>query len=482
MVRLKKIIIFLTIFLLSGLFVRAEGFDVRYHSIDNIITWNQQANFSITIDNNNDFSDSYRLYYPDILWDFAAVPRENNPLLVSANTSRTMIVSLRPLYVEQLGQYVVPLNVKSTQTGELKTIKVTVEVRSAEDLVSYYLPNVKVYVDMPISIDPTKDLTIKLKIKNRNLLNISNLRVYMKSKIIEEEAGITLGPLHSETEEKTVIFTPRIEPATPPMTDDLFINLFKGERDIGNIERRYSIIEYSEIVLDESKSADKKGFLSSKKDYVYYNRGNVEKKDVIKIETNFWRSLFTSAKPKAHGLKENGKRYIAWDVSLKPYEEYRVRLSLNYQPFFYLVIIAIACVIIYYVFRSPLVLKKTVTGIGTKDGGISHLKVVLSIKNRGKNIIEDISVIDRVPDIADVLQKEEVGAVMPSKVLHHDRKGTIIRWDLGELDAFEEKILNYRVRSRLSVLGEFGLPAAAARFKTKEGIRKTKSNACVLKI
>jgi len=475
----KTILIFCFVLALSFFCVNAS-FDVTYTIVNDRITWGQEAKFNLTITNKGNFKDTYSIYYPDVLWMFHTIPREESSITLEPNETKTVLIALKPLYIEQLGQYVVPLSVKSIETNELKQVKVKIDLQSPEDLKSYYLPSVKVYIDMPKEINPSEDLTIKIRLSNRNPLNLTNLRVVLTSSIINQESNLSLGPLHSKNDEKTIIFTPKLDPKTKPITEDLTIDILKGDRKIGSIKKRYSIVEYSSITLNKEKSSERKGFLSFVGSYIYYNKGNVEKKDIIKIETNLWRKLFTSVYPKTRIIKENGKIYYNWNVSLKPYEEFSIVVKVNYRPLLYIFLLGIVWVVLYFLYRSPVVVKKKVVEIKTREGGISSLKVLLNLKNRTKDIIDDVVIIDRVPSIANVSEQE--GPLLPSKVIKQG-KGTIMRWEIKELDGFEERVISYKIKSRLSILGSFRLPKAVVRFKTKQGIyKKVRSNSVVLRV
>jgi len=478
---LIDILIFCFFAVLVSFFVSASDFNVKYEPLKDKITWGDEAQFKITITNNEDFDDSFRVYYPDILWSFHAVPRENNIVEVKANSTRDIVVALRPLYIEQLGQYVIPLNIRSLKTDRFIQIKVVVDLQSPEDLKSYFLPNVKVYIDMPTKINPSEELVIKMNLKNRNPLNLSNLKVVLKSPIINQESEIELGPAHSEKEEKTLVFKQKLDPKTEPGEGVLNINILKGDNVIGTIQKNYRIISYSSLEINEEKSSEKKGFLHDKANYVYYNKGNIDLNTSIKTEIGFWKGLFTSTKPKALRIKEEGKRYFVWNIMLKPYEEFNVKISTNYQPLFYLFILALIIYFSYLKLRSPVVVRKTIKNILTKDGGLVGFKVVLSIKNRSNDSIKNIKIVDRVPNLVNII-KETSTALSPSKVIEHS-KGTLIVWNIASLEPFEERVMTYKVKAKLAILGDVKIPRASVKFMEKENFyRKIKSNSIILKI
>ena len=117
--------------------------------------------------------------------------------------------------------------------------------------------------------------------------------------------------------------------------------------------------------------------------------------------------------------------------------------------------------------RSPLLMVKEASNIVKKEGGISEITVILHIKNRSQSKIEQIEITDFIPALVSVGGDVPIGSLQPNKVLKHERKGTtIVKWTIDTLDASEERVLSYRIKSKLAILGSFNLPAAKAVFKS----------------
>ncbi len=91
--------------------------------------------------------------------------------------------------------------------------------------------------------------------------------------------------------------------------------------------------------------------------------------------------------------------------------------------------------------------------------------------------MKNIKISDKVPHLAEVLKDFEVGVLHPSKILKHPSKGTIIKWEIEQLDAGEERIMTYSVQTKLSILGNIKVQGAIAKFDTEAGkTRAYKSN------
>ena len=121
-------------------------------------------------------------------------------------------------------------------------------------------------------------------------------------------------------------------------------------------------------------------------------------------------------------------------------------------------------------------MRKITSSIHRKDGGISELKLVLNVKNRSKDPLKDIDVIDKVPHITNVEKELFIGTLQPYKVLRHEKKGTILKWKIDDLGVGEERVITYKIKSTLPILGSFSLEAAAAKYHYRKKGRIAHSN------
>jgi len=69
---------------------------------------------------------------------------------------------------------------------------------------------------------------------------------------------------------------------------------------------------------------------------------------------------------------------------------------------------------------------------------------------------------------------QEKGLV--SFIIKDSRKGLIARWDMVQLDSFEERFITYKMKSRLKIVGGISLPAAKIKFETRQGIERVTSS------
>lgn len=427
----------------------------------------EQALFKVSVENNKDVSDTFRFYSSDILWNVQSDPLYYyfGGIDLLPREEKTIDVLVSPISTAPPGTYRIDLTFTSKNTGEKINLPLSVYMKSSVPLIRDYFAAVANIVDMPAVIDPRQPVQITVNLENRNPKNISVLEIQLGSKLFKDSPIISLGPL----EEKKVSITQYVDPLTPPQEDILYVTLVADNITLTPIlQERYKVSSYSKIVA-QSKQVTK-GFLKSSNTTSYTNDGNIDATTVISVSSNVFSRLFTRTEPKSFTINRNRKNYMAWELKLAPQESKEITTTTNYVPIFILVIIIILFALLYRLFRSPVTVKKNAAVLSFNEGGISEVKVVMHIINRSNDEFERVAIVDRLPYITDVEKDIEVGMLAPTKV-YHSGHGTMIRWDLETLEKGEERMLSYRVHSKLSILGGFVLPCASITFYNKSGAK-----------
>jgi hypothetical protein len=106
---------------------------------------------------------------------------------------------------------------------------------------------------------------------------------------------------------------------------------------------------------------------------------------------------------------------------------------------------------------------------------------MLTIRNDTGKPVKDIEIKEIIPHIASIKKDFPAGTMQPDKILMHKTKGTVVKWRIDELDAGEERIIKYDMKSKLNILGSFTLPSTKVRYKTATGReRKTSGKKLVV--
>jgi hypothetical protein len=183
----------------------------------------------------------------------------------------------------------------------------------------------------------------------------------------------------------------------------------------------------------------------------------------------WYKRMFVSSDPSSEVVRMDGKSYLQWNPSLKPMEVKTITVTTNYRPLILIILIIVLALVLYFVLRSPLILLKEASVIEQDEHGISEIKVKVFIKNRSRKMLEQITVTDKVPGITEYMESNTLGSMKPSRITKTTAKGTILHWDLDKLDAFEERIITYKLRSKLKFVGDMALPRTRVKFTYGDG-------------
>jgi len=207
------------------------------------------------------------------------------------------------------------------------------------------------------------------------------------------------------------------------------------------------------------------------------NTGNKDRVFTYTRPANILGKMFTSFEPKPQVLTTEEGTEWQWEFYFAVGEERSITIVENYRSLLYLALLILAGFAGYYLFRSPVVLKKSAMVIERREGGISEVKILIELKNRSKRSMSQVSVIDKIPSLATLSKTFEIGTLTPTKITHDASGNTLAKWTIAELDSLEERMLTYKIRTKYSILGSLKLPVCVSKFHSATGRKSgTKSN------
>lgn len=434
------------------------------------------AEFTLVFDNPTGIIKEYNLNSPDkIRWEVYTDPRNDYLFKVYPHQSKTVTLLVKPLDVEP-GQYAVRLDVRNTVTDVTTTEELIIDVLTDSIVNQSYTPQIRPKIEIAETFDPREDNTITLRLRNLFPIEMQGVVVSIASKdgLFSFEKVISLEP----TELRYVEFTPDIDRFTSPRTDTIDANvkfITQEKTYTWNANPvNYEIISFSDI--GETVEVEK-SFLMRKETWIMRNDGNIEGEKTVPIPTGFIKRMFTKTEPELEVDKIDGKKAYIFSHALGPNESTEVLVTKNYRPFFYVVLLLVIIIIAYFAFRSPITISKSAMKLGKSDHGISELKMRIYIKNRGATPIENITLIDTVPKIAEIGKDIQIGTIAPNRISKRSDNKTYLTWNINVLDPFEERIITYKMTSKLRIIGSFRLPPALIKFKhSRTGKIKVRSN------
>jgi len=463
------VIAFLLALSLFAFSATAVEFDVELNPTQASTRIGESANYTLTLSHDSPNTESFDIYSPDVEWDITtSIPR---PIFVNPGEEKSVRLFVRPLYATP-GYYAFALHVRHSASGALARKTITIGVQPKNYVPGQYAPAVRLYPSVS-PIDPREPAVITINVTNANRRDLKNVTFKVRSNLLNTEAVIDLAGL----EKRQLVFPIRIPARTAPQSDRLHVTAIVMDGDeIIPFDAEpfdFEVVEYGEIT---STVQEERSFLKRTWTYTLTNTGNAPKQTEFKLRSPFFQGWFTTTEPSARKVDLDSGNYDAWDISLGVGESTQVRVVTNYRPLLIVFLVFSIAVAAYYTFRSPLVVRKSAVVIAAREGGMSELKVLIEVSNRSSRPVKEVVVLDKVPHIATVVRDFEVGTIRPTKITHDQHKGTLLKWTLDELDSGEERVITYRIQSKLSILGQMRLPVAVTKCVTKSGERRTKSN------
>ncbi len=313
------------------------------------------------------------------------------------------------------------------------------------------------------SIDPATG-EVSFYVQNLKDVNLKNLSAEFSSILFNTEKTFDLGP-----KEKLKIDVEVDADKLRKTKAGVYIieSTFQTNNGETEIDGTLYLGEKKGITITEDKS----GLLIKTEIITKVNAGNVVEGVQIKMSRGIIARLFTTfnIEPTITDRNALSVDYTWVKEKLDPAEAYVVKAKTNYIfPFLIIIVLALALLGIKRFSETKIEAKKSVHHVKTKNGEFA-LKVTLSLK--AKTDVENVSLIDKVPAIVKIYKK--FGMIQPDKIDAANRR---IHWNIGDLNAGEERVFTYIVYSKVGVVGKFSLPEATAVFEKDGNIHEVESN------
>ncbi|MFW5746428.1 MAG: hypothetical protein ACOCWQ_02645 [Nanoarchaeota archaeon] len=447
----------------------ARSFSVDVEVLVQDIYFDEVAKAQLTIKNHHSMTSRFQIYSTDPRW---IVGTEPNEVEIAGGQSKSVTVFLDPSSsINSIGVFGVPIEVKALQTGDTRLFKTDILVKS--DRFRQYLPSVFLSTEVGDDgkVRPDRPVEVKLRVVNRNPLQYSTFVIDLHSPLFNDTYRTDL----AGNGDFVKVLTYEIDQRTPPQNLTLEVTMGDGIRQIGSPQRLpFSVIPIYPPFYKNKSSQE--GFLKGSWQIQFANVGNVLKKEQLFISLSRPAQWFTRASHEYESVVRDGVSGMLFDIELAPGEATTVNVNMDARPFA-LFVGVFACLvavvaILYYLFRSPLVVVRKVVPLSKEqEGGITKIKVLLNVKNRTNKTIENVRVFERLPHITKVDDEFEIGTVKPSKVLNNAKKGTLVRWDFAAIEPYEERIVTYKLQSSLSILGDLRIAPTVIKFASGSKVR-----------
>lgn len=438
----KPIYVLLAILLLIG---PVSALVIEKEPITNVIVpqYNQPARIDLLISNTSE--GEYNVY---TLTSVEIFPREPFEIKSGTNRIELEIFPLKSLSTKGFYTFIYYLR---DFNGVNHEDRMTVKVIDLSDLIE---------VSSEANYPGDK---MSFYLRNKDNASLKDLKVKFESIFFEVEKEFDLEPFETKT------FTVDINQEKIkkiPAGSYLLEATFNVDRGESSVKGKIFFGESKEISTEE----DIRGFFIRSKSIKKINKGNTIETVQMEISKNIISSSFTFFSEKPSKVARSGliNKYT-WTKQINPSETAEVVSKTNYLiPLLIILIIVGAVYTLMRFNKTKLEVKKSVSHVKTK-GGEFALRVRVHVK--AHKSVENVSVTERIPAIVKVYEK--FGGLKPNSINLGERR---LRWDLGNLQAGEERLFSYVIYSKVGVVGRFSLPESTAIFEENGNISETFSN------
>jgi hypothetical protein len=411
------------------------------------------ARYLLHITNTGDVRDVYRIngdpYDVSPFSDYVQFVVVNpNQAKVDAGETVTVEVSIKILG-----------NAKSDETFQADVVVTSLINANTKEIVAakgYVVPKkevVQVSVDAPHEIYPGENFEVVATFKNRLNLDLKNFEVSVYSDLpgISESTFTDFKP----REEREMEFVFPLMLSSKPGDYALNVRVYDGSQLKGNFVSAFKVFE--KTVVDEQASK-KGGFMKNIMTVMKMNEGNSIADERIVVDSNIIKNIFVSTQPEA----ERDWGDLIWEFTFEPGETFEAVVVWNYRPLFYgFLVVVLAIILLYFYIERSVVVKKRLFTITSGPGGISEFKVLLLVRNGRRSSLDGVKVMDVLPNIIEPTY--EFGTLKPDLIQRGSRSKRFV-WEIGSLEPGEERVLSYRVKSKMHLSEGARLPPASLHY------------------
>ncbi|MBN1544516.1 hypothetical protein JW898_03575 [Candidatus Woesearchaeota archaeon] len=427
------------------------------------------ADMYISVENKGTEKDTFKLLYlDDPKWSYQVLPEPiNKQITVEPGETGKFHILVKGNVGD--GFYGVKVSVQSLSTGNIidNVMRIRVGERAPSEPPA---ANFDVGVSVPAQMDPKGTYNVIVSIKNNNERLLEGVNIKLLSNLITEDTDVTVNP----NETKSVSFAVLLMENIRPQKDQLHIAVSYGGEEFYAGDYNFEVVEYvppfrTDVLVNRK-------FLRQERTITITNDGNAPKSDSVRLETSLRERFFSRSTPKFTSMKEGGRTFFVWQVSLGPEESAEIMLTTSYRLLVLFALVIIALLGYRIATSNPMVVKKKTVGVRKHGSAITDLAVVIYLKNRGKEPVKDIRVVERITKMVHLKNDSFAGSMHPVK-MHSHPEGTLLEYRFGELAPGDERLIKYKVYSKLPIFGNLTIKPTAVEFTKRNGAkRKSWSN------
>lgn len=459
-----KYVFALILFLLCLQLVSAEDeATLKLISLKDQISAGEAAEFELVVTNNQQIRDVFRISYePYAVYPLSdsikKIIIEPEQVTLDPGESAKVNISVRTLpYAQPDRNYILTLGVSSLVNQEVRTaaqLKLAIlEIKEP----------IALNVNSQLEIVPGKISLLEIKLQNKFDKELYGVELRIETNFPGLAGSLLLNLLPNqeiiETRELKLPLNANVK------TYEILISVF---HDGLELERKTIYARVPEKPFVDEQKRTEYGFLTKKEVITQKNSGNTIAIQEIQIALPWFKRFFTSFEP----VPEEGEDGVySWKFSLAPGEQVKITLESNYRSLLYgLIVLIIAIALVFLFAQRMVVVKKRVIKIRDLASGVSEMRVIIHLQNGKRYPLTEVSLIDLMPNYVEV--PSEFMTLKPDR-LQHGTKTIRLFWNISRLEPREERVVSYKVKTKLALVAGNILPPASLHFLDNKHQLKT---------
>lgn len=457
---MKKTFLIVLALLLAMSFAVAEDIEVSHELEEDTVDAGGEISFDLIITNNMGKDDSFKVFL-----DPTTPYKKSSPFQLVIPEVTSMDI---PAYQTKTKNFYVRIK-ESAIPEDFYALKLIVESITDEDIkIEYPVPIyigtpkdlIRITTDLPETVVPGEEALFKVKFRNTANIIVDKAEIYITTTADNEFEKSYVEKIYATPYELEKEISLKLDPSTKPQVYELEIRVFIDKLLRGTLKKTFEVIANPNI---ESKLETRSGFLNREIIVTKYNKGNVNSDDLYELPLTWFEKLMTEYNIEPSSIA-GGK--AEWRLTIAPAETKTLIIKTDYRALFFTLIgMFILAVIIIYYMKKVVSIKKAVFKMKDEKGAVSEIKVLIHVMNRTSKPITQIKVVDILPNM--LILSHEFGTLKPNKFQKGEKSSRLI-WDIDELEPGEERVISYRAKPGLHVIGSLTLPAALLRYTNKE--------------
>lgn len=448
----KVLFLALLIFTLSSIYAYADDLEISHVDTSSRVSPGESAEFLLTVKNTQHITDDFAIALNGLdIYPFSNIIESAeispNKLTLKPGESAEVKVTLK-IFDDAMPAV-------NYRTYVIVSSLTDQNVRKKEYMVATILLPINL-VDIstmfPDKIIAGDDKSFNLTIKSNVNKVLKNIEVSISSELFQQTFKTDLyygAPITKKIEYD-------LDSKTKPGKYSLSIKATYNNNIRGSLLKDFEVAKNQNII---EKNEMESGLLVNSYIFEKENKGNVITEESMFLPLGSAERYFMTSNIKYTKKTRQG---YEWTFVINPGETYSIRAKTDYRiPFYGLLIIILFSIGTWYYMHKTIVIQKYLYHIKDDPSGVSELKIVLKLKNKG-NPIRNVRVVDIVPGL--LKPTGEYATLKPANT-QNTYSGLRLVWDVPMLDMGDERIIAYKLHSKAHLFTTLTLPPAAVLYK-----------------